>query len=265
MKRVVSVVAAMCVAAQMLFMTGQAAANEVPLSSLCGSGYGGTFVAPYWVAYTTSSACASKYMVCTFYVGGNAYSCPGPAWSAYNIEYSDFEGAGSIMASTRSATTFRRSAVCWETHRIRSREEHNVKSSVLSKLSVGIFVTVVSIMPLRSYGPTPALADEKPLSSLCGSGYGGSFVYPYYTAYTTSSPCASKYLACPSIVAAISTPVGRVGPPTTSSSTLTPLTALRLLTGFATTCNPFAACGPTRQTHEAWLVALRIHGGPVCG
>jgi hypothetical protein len=66
----------------------------------------------------------------------------------------------------------------------------------LSKLSVGIFVTVVSIMPLRSYGPTPALADEKPLSSLCGSGYGGSFVYPYYTAYTTSSPCASKYLAC---------------------------------------------------------------------
>jgi hypothetical protein len=36
-------------------------------------------------------------MVCTFYVGGNAYSCPGPAWSAYNIEYSDFEGAGSII------------------------------------------------------------------------------------------------------------------------------------------------------------------------
>ena len=72
-----------------------AQANEESLSAVCGNGLGGTFVGPYWTAYTGSSSCASKYLVCTYYVTENPYFCAGPAWSAYNIE-ADVYPAGSI-------------------------------------------------------------------------------------------------------------------------------------------------------------------------
>lgn len=88
------VVLAGCVAG-LLAPAGPVRANEVPLSAVCGNGVGGTFVGPYWTAYTGSTDCASKYLVCTYYVGGSPYYCPSPAWSAYLIEV-DVYPAGSI-------------------------------------------------------------------------------------------------------------------------------------------------------------------------
>lgn len=78
---------------------GSASADEKLMSAVCGSGYGGSFVDPYYTAYTTSSPCASKYLSCTIWLSGTPYTC-GTAWSANNIEV-DLNPADSVVASHR--------------------------------------------------------------------------------------------------------------------------------------------------------------------
>ena len=74
-------------------------AGEVMLSSLCGSGYGGTYVYPYYTAYTTSSSCYYKYLSCVLYIQGTPYGC-GTGWSIYD-QHVDINPADSVSGSHR--------------------------------------------------------------------------------------------------------------------------------------------------------------------
>ena len=77
-----------------------ARANEVSLSTVCGSGYGGTFLSPDWVGYTTNgnNGCA-RYLNGTVYYSGQPYSY-GYGWTGYNQVF-DLFGAGAAAASHR--------------------------------------------------------------------------------------------------------------------------------------------------------------------
>lgn len=55
-------------------------------------------------------------------------------------------------------------------------------------------VVALAGMSLGERSPRTARANEVIVSSVCGSGYGGSYVGPYYTAYTTSASCYIKFL-----------------------------------------------------------------------
>ena len=69
-------------------------------------GYGGTYLSPYYTAYSTSSTCYDKYLAGVHYSGGIQYS-HGLGWTSYN---QNFEIFGQSAASTHN--------LCTDTHSI---------------------------------------------------------------------------------------------------------------------------------------------------
>ncbi len=78
-----------------------AKANEVTVSSLCGSAYGGTFVGVYHNAYThNATGCYFKYLAFTYYLQGQPYS-GGYGYTLNGQSFDISESAGSISGTHR--------------------------------------------------------------------------------------------------------------------------------------------------------------------
>ena len=77
-----------------------ARANQVNVYGFQCQGPGGTWVDPYWDAYTFGGECYAKYLGCTYWINGNGHFCAG-GWSAYDWYILIDTGAGSISGSHR--------------------------------------------------------------------------------------------------------------------------------------------------------------------